>query len=262
MSHHHPSQSTQTMQSLLLLHAQSERPLGRQAAYSPPGCPRCSGLTDVLPWELILESIKIHMRCPGPCRTTTLHNRTFSPTVLPRPQGIPSTASRQCPPRGPHQHEPFSLMQCHMPGPLLPLVFHYLASSQKHFQVEQKGLPCFLKPTLPAPGCSTPRPLGHPPTAPSFPCLPCHEHLSSTQPIPARLVSVARRSSSCDSSPPGELSGSGRAQGQVWDSRLAQTAGSGCFRRHLSIPCRTNMYVVCARAWAPCPGGALTLRGC
>lgn len=31
-------------------------------------------------------------------------------------------------------------------GPLFPLICRYLASSQKHFQVEQKGLPCFPTP--------------------------------------------------------------------------------------------------------------------
>lgn len=121
------------------------------------------------------------MRCSGPHGTICLilHSHTFS-----QAPGHPSPiASRGVYPQGPHLLVPlqvwFSQMQCHMAGPLFPLIFHDPASSQKHFQVERKGLSGFLRPTLPGPGSRMARLPDHPPEGPRLypPSLACAPEL-------------------------------------------------------------------------------------
>lgn len=173
------------------------------------------------------------------------HSRTFSQVVLPRPQGIPSTVSHRCPRRGPP-------LACATSGsdlpnalphtrPPLPTGFPLLGLLPEHFQLEQKGLPCFPRSTLPETGCNLPRPLGSP--SDGYPLIPHGVHLAPHS--PSWLLSVACGPLSCDSSSPGAPSGSGRAQGQVWDMRLAQTPGSGGSRCHLpSHAGQTRMWQV------------------
>lgn len=134
-----------------------------------------------------------------------------------------------------------SLMHCHTPDPLFPLVFRYLASSQSISSLSRRGSPAFLGLPCLRLDATCPGPWGHPLMA--TPLIPHGVHLAPHS--PSWLLSVACRPLSCDSSSPGAPSGSGRAQGQVWDMRLAQTPGSGGSRCHLpSHAGQTRMWQV------------------